>query len=77
MKAFNRKRKPKHGIKVIFKEFLGQNLRVFSLSSKKRSEVDNVFLKYNYVVDKYGDKFHIITNDGYKIKGRFIKEIDF
>ena len=77
MKAFNRKRKPKHGIKVIFKEFLGQNLRVFSLSSKKRSEVDNVFLKYNYVVDKYGDKFHIITNDGYKIKGRLIKEIAF
>ena len=77
MRAFNKRSKPKHGIKVIFKEFLGQNLRVFSLSSKKRSEVDNVFLKYNYVVDKYGDKFHIITNDGYKIKGRLIKEIAF
>lgn len=77
MKAFNKRKKPKHGIRVIFKEFLGQNLRVFSLSSKKRSEVDNVFLKYNYVVDKYSDKFHITTNDGCKIKGRFIKEIDF
>ena len=77
MRAFNKRSKPKHGIKVIFKEFLGQNLKVFSLSSKKRSEVDNVFLKYNYVVDKYSDKFQITTNDGYKIKGRFIKEIDF
>ena len=77
MRAFNKRRKPKHGIKVIFQEFLGQNLRVFSLSSKKRSEADNVFLKYNYVIDKYSDRFRISTNDGSKIKGRLLKEIDF